>query len=192
MLWFFLQNKSTTSGRNFRGVALFYSINYSTGVFLSDSSEILSNLPPSLQGKKLTKFEAKFNALDDVAGGCRFDMQFKEGPDYFYIETKNYAKPTAFSSAFYNQFKAYISDVGVKNINQLKYFFKANSGVTKAERVQKFKNMLLNGNKYEEIYNAMSPQLKASLNIVGLNGKQQLYNLIESESNLFFNFIETF
>jgi hypothetical protein len=52
--------------------------------------------------------------------------------------------------------------------------------------------MLLNGNKYEEVFDGMSQSLKASLNIGGLGGKQQFYNLIHSESESFFNFIEVF
>src|SRR5699024_1618030 len=61
--------------------------------------EILNDLPPALQGKTLTKFEASIDDLDDLAGGCRFDLQFSDGTKLVYIETKNYAKTTAFSNS---------------------------------------------------------------------------------------------
>ncbi len=151
--------------------------------------EILSDLPPSLQGKTLTKFEASID-LDDLAGDCRFDLQFTDGSKLVYIETKNYAKSTAFSSDFYNQFKAYISNSSVTNIDDIKYFFKANAGITKAERVQKFKNMLLNGNKYDEIYNSN----KNLFNSMQITDEGKLKLLLESQntSHQFFNFIEVF
>jgi hypothetical protein len=157
--------------------------------------EILNDLPPPLQGKTLTHFEA---GIDDVgttgtaSTNCRFDMQFSDGTNLIFIETKNYAKTTAFSSSFYNQFKAYISNPGVTSMDQIKYYFRSNSGVSTAERVQKFRNMLLNNDKYIEIYDDMSQSLKTSLNIGGLNGKQLFKNLIESGSDSFFNFIQVY
>src|SRR5699024_1082421 len=89
--------------------------------------EILNDLPPALQGKTLTKFEASIDDLDDLAGGCRFDLQFSDGTKLVYIETKNYAKTTAFSNSFYNQFKAYISNPSVTSIDDIKYYFRANA-----------------------------------------------------------------
>jgi hypothetical protein len=148
--------------------------------------EILNDLPPALQGKTLSKFEASIDDLSD----CRFDMQFTDGTNFVYLETKNYAQSTTFSSSFYNQFKAYISNANVTDINQIKYYFRANSGVTKIERVQKFKNMLLNGNKYEEIYNSN----KSLFNSMQLTDEGKLKLLLESQntSHQFFNFIEVF
>jgi len=155
--------------------------------------EILNDLPPSLQGKTLTKFEASIDDLDDVAGGCRFDLQFADGTQMVYIETKNYAQSTAFLSSFYNQFKAYISNSAVTDINQIKYYFRANSGVTKAERVQKFQNMLNSSGRTQEIFTSMSPQLKTSLLGAGNENNFQLFlNKINDPNSIFYQFIEVF
>jgi hypothetical protein len=153
--------------------------------------EILNDLPSSLQGKVLTKFEASIDDLDDLTGGCRFDLLFEDGNQLkVFVETKNYAQSTTFSSSFYNQFKAYISNPSVNSIDKIKYFFKANNVITKAERVQKFKNMLLNSNKYEEIYNSN----KNLFNSMQITDEGKLKLLLESQntSHQFFNFIEVF
>lgn len=104
--------------------------------------EILNNLPTSLQGKTLIKFEA---SIDDISE-CRFDLLFEDGNQLkVFVETKNYAQSTSFSSSFYNQFKTYISNPAVTNIDEIKYFFRANAGISKTERVQKFKNLINSG-----------------------------------------------
>ncbi len=95
--------------------------------------EILANPPPSLAGKTLTKLEM---GIDEMDGDFRFDMFFEDGLGVkIFVETKNYASTTGFTSSFYNQFKAYISNQNVTSIDQLRYFFRANDGISKAERV---------------------------------------------------------
>ncbi len=153
--------------------------------------EILNNLSQTnLNGKTLVKFEASIDDLADASTGCRFDLQFSDGTQMIFVETKNYASSTSFTSSFYNQFKAYISNPNVTNIDQIKYFFRANPNITKAERVQKFKNMLLNGDKYEEIYNVN----QTLMNSLGLSESNYLKALLESDNvnHQFFNFIEIF
>ena len=128
---------------------------------------------------------------DNIDGNFRFDMFFEDGLGLkIFVETKNYASTTGFTSSFYNQFKAYISNQNVTSIDQLRYFFRANDGISKAERVQKFKNMLLNGNKYEEIYNSN----KNLFNSMQITDEGKLKLLLESQniSHQFFNFIEVF
>jgi len=63
-------------------------------------------------------------------------------------------------------------------------------GISKAERVKKFKNMLLNGNKYEEIFEANEILLNSS----GINTLNQFKTLLEGTitNHQFFNFIEIF
>lgn len=156
--------------------------------------EILSDLPAPLQGKTLTKFEASIDDLDELDGGCRFDMLFENGSAVrVFVETKNYAQTTVFSSSFYNQFKAYISIPGVTSIDNIKYYFRANAGVTKVERVQKFKNMLLSENKTQEIFSSMPESLRS--NILGESNKNN-YNAfmqkVNDTNSNFYNFIEIF
>lgn len=145
--------------------------------------EILSDLPPSLQGKTLTKFEASIDDIDDLGGGCRFDLQFTDGTKLVYIETKNYAQATSFSSSFYNQFKAYISNPAVTDINDIKYFFKANNGVTKAERIQKFKNLVNNGGNKQQFFNSLNPTIKNAYQI------EVIGDINDAFLNTFFNTI---
>lgn len=160
--------------------------------------EILNNLPPSLQGKTLAKFEASIDDLDDIAGGCRFDLLFTDGTKLIYIETKNYSKSTPFTSSFYNQFKAYISNSVVTSMDDIKYYFRSNTGVTKADRAQKFKAMILS-NDIEELFNS-NQNLFKSFNKINGNGKittwedlEDLFNSTEfNENHAFFDFIEIF
>jgi hypothetical protein len=63
-------------------------------------------------------------------------------------------------------------------------------GIIKAERVQKFKNMLLNGDKYEEIFSAN----EALMNTLGFSESSYFKALLQSDntSHQFFNFIEVY
>lgn len=145
--------------------------------------EILNNLPPSLNGKTLTKFEASIDDLTDATSGCRFDLQFSDGAQLIFVETKNYAKTTSFSSSFYNQFKAYISNPNLTSLDQIKYFFRANTGITKAERIQKFKNLINNGNNKMDFFNSLNPSLKNQFQI------EVVSDIDDAFLNAFFNTI---
>ncbi|MBL7898320.1 MAG: hypothetical protein JNJ99_07280, partial [Crocinitomicaceae bacterium] len=149
--------------------------------------EILANPPPFLVGKKLVRLEA---GIDDTEK-FRFDMLFEDGNGVkIFVETKNYGSTTSFSTSFYNQFKAYISSQEITDISQIKYYFRLNSGITREGQIQKFKNMLLNGDRFEEIYD-LNMSLMNSLQILN---KNQFKLLMESNntSHPFFNFIEIY
>ncbi|MBK7129126.1 MAG: hypothetical protein IPM74_11980 [Crocinitomicaceae bacterium] len=119
--------------------------------------EILANPPPSLIGKTLTRLEA---GIDD-SEKFRFDMYFEgTGNVKVFVETKNYASTTSFTTSFYNQFKAYISNPNLTSFDELRYYFRANDGISKAERVQKFKNMINNGENKEQFYQSLNQTLK--------------------------------
>jgi len=119
--------------------------------------EILKNRPQSLAGKTLTKLEAGIDDIDKF----RFDMLFEDGSGLkIFVETKNYASTTGFTTSFYNQFKAYISNQNITSLDQIKYYFRANTGVTKTDRVQKFKNLINNGGNREQFFNSLNPTLK--------------------------------
>lgn len=128
--------------------------------------DILTNMPPPLQGKLLIGFEA---SIDDISD-CRFDLLFEDANSVrMFVETKNYASSTTFSSSFFNQFKAYISNSNLSNLNQIKYYFKANIGVSKTTQVAKFKAMFSSIAKREELFRVMSQNLKNQLRIEDIN-----------------------
>lgn len=152
--------------------------------------EILNNLPPSLAGKTIVAFEA---GIDDLSN-CRFDLKFREGAVSIFVETKNYASATGFTSSFLNQFKRYISSIS--DLSEMKYFFRGNAGVTKANRVSKFKTMIKNNAK--EIFES-KPNLFTQLKME--NGDnifdwEDLKALVESstlpDNHELFNFIEIY
>lgn len=150
--------------------------------------EVLSDLPPSLNGKTLTGFEASIDDLADGVEGCRFDMRFADGSEMIFVETKNYAQATSFTPSFYNQFKSYMSQAS--SIEEIRYFFRSNAGVTRAERITKFKTMINSGTRGDEIFNSMSNTLKQELGLTGLNGRANFTTLINNETSIFYNFIE--
>jgi len=96
----------------------------------------------------------------------RFDMFFEgSGNVKVWVETKNYASSTGFTTSFYNQFKAYISNPELKNFDELRYFFRANPGVTKESQVLKFKNLINNGGNKEQFYQSLNQSLKEEYGI---------------------------
>lgn len=123
--------------------------------------EILANPPPGLVGKPIESFEMGFLEGERF----RFDIKYLDGNSFIFVETKNYASKTSFSSSFYGQFKAYFSNPEFTSLSQLRYYFRANSGVSKARLVDKFKSMINSGNRKQEIFDAMSPFLKDELEI---------------------------
>ncbi|MBK8926588.1 MAG: hypothetical protein IPM74_11955 [Crocinitomicaceae bacterium] len=156
--------------------------------------EILANPPPSLIGKTLTRLEA---GIDD-SEKFRFDMYFEgTGNVKVFVETKNYASTTSFTTSFYNQFKAYISNPNLTSFDELRYYFRANDGISKAERVQKFKNMIKNN--AQEIF-GVNPSLFKSIKqengVDFIDDWEDLKTMMESttisENHAIFSFIEVF
>ncbi len=146
--YFILNHRNVNGATGYFDELLQSPLKFKGGAF---GLEILHNKPSSIANLNLTALELKM----DVDGNFRFDLFFEgSGNMKIFAETKNYALKTSFTSSFYSQFKSYISNSNVKSINNLKYFFRANTGVLKENRVQKFKDMLLVGERYEEIFNA--------------------------------------
>lgn len=126
--------------------------------------EIINNPPPFLNnnGVSLIKFEA---SIDDISN-CRFDLKYQDGNRSIFIETKNYASATTFSTSFYNQFKHYIQQV--TNLEEIKYFFRNNNGVSKHYMIDKFKKLIKKGNNKQDFFDNLSTALKEDLEIESL------------------------
>ena len=152
--------------------------------------EVLANPPPVLAGKTLTGFEASIDDLAEGTEGCRFDMRFSDGEELIYLETKNYSQTTTFSPSFYNQFKSYLSQAS--SMDEIKYFFRSNTGINEAERITKFKNMINNGTRADELFSIMPTRLKQQLGLGGMNGRSDFGLMINDESSAFYNFIVVF
>ncbi|MBK7130743.1 MAG: hypothetical protein IPM74_04020 [Crocinitomicaceae bacterium] len=114
-----------------------------------------------------------------------------------FVETKNYASTTSFSTSFYNQFKAYISSQEITDISQIKYYFRANSGVSKASQVQKFKNMISNNAKaiFESNPNVFT-KIKKENQIDFIDDWEDLKIMMDSETisldHQIFSFIQVY
>ena len=98
--------------------------------------EVLANPPPQFSGKRLIRFEAGIDDLDDF----RFDLEFSDGSKITFVELKNYGANTNLSASFFKQYGAYIGTAS--NENSFVYFFRANPGVDRASICAKVKSMI--------------------------------------------------
>jgi hypothetical protein len=157
--------------------------------------DILADVPAVLRGKTLTRFEATIDDLDN----CRFDMSFADGSNTIFVETKNYALSSlsgiTSSGTFFNQFSAYMGKI--KNIDEMKYFFKSNTGVTEALAKAQFKELFTqkSSNVFDIIWS--NQNLKNSLwNPVNLPGgftkavaKSEFDSWVLAGDNRLFSFV---
>ena len=99
-------------------------------------------MPEPLAGKTLKALEGRIDDLTDN----RFDMIFEDGDLLFslFVETKNY-KGLAKSTAFVNQFKAYLR--GISSFDELAYFFNKRDAIQSADDVKGVFQSIFKGTK---------------------------------------------
>jgi len=188
---FMINYRSVPGALNYFDELLQTPLKFKGGAF---GIEILSNPPPVLAGKTLIKLESGIDDIDNF----RYDLMFEDGSGMkIFVETKNYSSGTGFTTSFYNQFKAYISNPQLENMDQLKYFFRSNDGVTKATQVKKFKNMMKsNAKELFESNPSLFRSIKKENGIDFIDDWDDLKTMMESPTisidHPVFNFIEMF
>ena len=103
---------------------------------------LLKEMPEPLAGKTLKALEGRIDDLTDN----RFDMIFEDGDLLFslFVETKNY-KGLAKSTAFVNQFKAYLR--GISSFDELAYFFNKRDAIQSVDDVKGVFQSIFKGTK---------------------------------------------
>ncbi len=128
-------------------------------------------------------------------------MKFTDGSSSIFVETKNHLKFSISSIVakpdFLNQFKAYIAEIN--SIDDMKYFFRSNEGVTKIFLKGKFKTMISNNS--DSIFDIIwgNQNLRNSLfgiipvnqlSILKVNKKTIFKDWVLNQDNILFKFIE--
>ena len=129
----------------------------------------------------------------DLCVNCRYDIKFKtnavgNGTPLF-AEFKSYARSTwnniATDTKFFSQFKNYISSVN--KIDDLAYIINTNKASIDEVKTA-FKDFFTNNKT--EVFEAMTPDLRASLKLDGIDAQIKFNQLINNVDSDLYKFIK--
>jgi hypothetical protein len=150
---------------------------------------------PEINASSVNKFDGKFDLDPDamnLCSNCRFDIELNEQGNNIKYEFKSWGSVainkigTLSGASFTNQFKAYLADA--TDISKIQYIFDANKFSDVNAIKARFKVMF--ESDPQGMFAIMTPELKNSLGLNGLNAQNNYLQLIFDLNSDLYKFIK--